>query len=78
MLLNIEISYIDGRKDGHTYAHLDGHTEIRTDPNCIVKKYSSLPKYKVIRISGINHQPDVQYPARSVSTSYKNIKITSY
>ena len=29
---------MDGRTDGNKYGHLDGHTDIRTDPNCIVSK----------------------------------------
>ena len=32
------MAIIDGRADGHTYKRLDGHTDIWTDPNCIIIK----------------------------------------
>ena len=35
---------IDRRIDRHAYEHLDGHIDIRTDPNCIVKENMLLPK----------------------------------
>ncbi len=35
---NSYILQIDERTDEHTYGRLDGNTDIRTDPNCILFK----------------------------------------
>ncbi len=35
MLVTIYTLQIEGRKDGYTYERLDGHIDLRTDPNCI-------------------------------------------
>ena len=48
------MAIIDGRADGHTYKRFDGHTDIRTDPNCIVIEFFKLNYPVGLRISGIN------------------------
>ena len=37
-LCNSYILQIDARTDRHTYGRLDGHTDLRIHPNCIVIK----------------------------------------
>ena len=41
----------------------DGHTDIRTNPNCIIIKNFETKFTFATAISGISNQPDIQHPA---------------
>ena len=53
------ILQIDGRTDSYTYGRLDGHTEIWTDPNCIVIK-NFVTKFLLLLVI-------FRYPTKKVS-----------
>ena len=64
----------DGRTDGRIYERMDRHTDIRTDPNCIVIQnvVTKFLCYCNIRLSGRYYKISI-LPLKGDYSSYQNI-----